>query len=463
MNDTSVKPWTKLDTRRLTASQRRSNGDELAHVRAPAFLIEGVARATRVGGTAALVHLRGMVDPARLAARLPASIRSSIMRSRHRRLRRRALPGRLLARREGPCPPGPRELPERLERADRRDCDLLRLRLARNARAAPGVARSGHLAVRARGERRREHALVGGCGELEVSDRDRRPAEHVEGPQKRRELEPDLELVAVVRRQRPRDRRGDVEVDRRPVGAPARDRLARRPASSGVTAWAASSFVRTFSPYSEARLGKVARCASAASQLKSGQVSAGGSGISASTTRAPSASSRSTYCSAAGLGGCAGPPTDGGRVSSPTVSPASSGAGTGACARTDHTSAASATVRASGPTVSKVGTSGKTPSTGIRPHEGFMPTRPQQAAGSRIEQPVSVPRPMSQSPAAIAAALPPDEPPAVAPGSAGLPTVPYHGFWLVTPQANSCRFALPTSCAPAASSRAAAGAVRSGT
>jgi hypothetical protein len=79
MNDTRIKPWTKLDTRRLTASQRRSNGDELAHVRAPAYLIDGVAHATRVGGTAALVHVRGVVDPARLAARLPASLRESIM------------------------------------------------------------------------------------------------------------------------------------------------------------------------------------------------------------------------------------------------------------------------------------------------------------------------------------------------------------------------------------------------
>ena len=88
---------------------------------------------------------------------------------------------------------------------------------------------------------------------------------------------------------------------------------------------------------------------------------------------------------------------------------------------------------------------------------------PQQAAGRRTEQPVSVPSPMSQRPAAMAAALPPDEPPAVRPGCAGLRTVPYQGFWLVTPQANSCRFAFPTSCAPAARSLSAAVAVRAGT
>ena len=49
------------------------------------------------------------------------------------------------------------------------------------------------------------------------------------------------------------------------------------------------------------------------------------------------------------------------------------------------------------------------------------------------------------------------------PGWDGLRTVPYQGFWLVTPQANSCRFAFPTSCAPAESSLAAAVAVRAGT
>ena len=62
-------------------------------------------------------------------------------------------------------------------------------------------------------------------------------------------------------------------------------------------------------------------------------------------------------------------------------------------------------------------------------------------------------------PAASAAAFPPLEPPAVLPGWTGFPTVPYHGFWLVTPHANSCRFALPISDAPAASRRSTDGAV----
>ena len=155
-----------------------------------------------------------------------------------------------------------------------------------------------------------------------------------------------------------------------------------------------------------------------------------------------------------GSRGSAAPPTDGGFVSRPTVSPRSRGSGTGAPASTDQASATSSTVRAIGPDgVEAWGTSGNTPSAGMRPQLGFRPTSPQQAAGSRIEQPVSVARPRSQRPAASAAAFPPDEPPVVLPGCAGFCTVPYHGFWLVTPQANSCRFAFPTITAPASTRR----------
>src|SRR3954447_4363304 len=99
----------------------------------------------------------------------------------------------------------------------------------------------------------------------------------------------------------------------------------------------------------------------------------------------------------------------------------------------------------------------------MRPHDGFRPTTPQHAAGSRIEQPVSVARPRSARPAATAAALPPDEPPVVRPGWVGFCTVPYHGFWLVTPHANSWRFALPTTTAPASTRRLTALAAFAGT
>ena len=44
-----VTKWTKLDTRRLTAKQRRAQPDELAHVLAAAYLADGVAHPKRVG------------------------------------------------------------------------------------------------------------------------------------------------------------------------------------------------------------------------------------------------------------------------------------------------------------------------------------------------------------------------------------------------------------------------------
>jgi hypothetical protein len=82
MRDSSVKPWTKLDTRRLSATQRRARADELAHVRAMAYLGDGVASAKRVGvetvDDARATHFRGEVDPKRLAARAPARIGAAV-------------------------------------------------------------------------------------------------------------------------------------------------------------------------------------------------------------------------------------------------------------------------------------------------------------------------------------------------------------------------------------------------
>jgi hypothetical protein len=71
MNDPSVKPWTKLDTRGLSAADRTRRPDELAHVRVVAYLANGVTRATRIGGN----HFRGVVDPARVVAAAPSSDR----------------------------------------------------------------------------------------------------------------------------------------------------------------------------------------------------------------------------------------------------------------------------------------------------------------------------------------------------------------------------------------------------
>jgi hypothetical protein len=75
----AVRPWTKLDTRKLNAAQRAREPDELAHATTPAFLAEGVASPTRVGeaddGT---TEFRGRVDPARVLASAPAASRNGV-------------------------------------------------------------------------------------------------------------------------------------------------------------------------------------------------------------------------------------------------------------------------------------------------------------------------------------------------------------------------------------------------
>ena len=58
---------------------------------------------------------------------------------------------------------------------------------------------------------------------------------------------------------------------------------------------------------------------------------------------------------------------------------------------------------------------------------------PHQAAGMRIEPPESLPSASSTSPAAIAAAEPPLDPPASRPGARGFGTVPKCGFCELTP------------------------------
>ncbi len=59
-----------------------------------------------------------------------------------------------------------------------------------------------------------------------------------------------------------------------------------------------------------------------------------------------------------------------------------------------------------------------------RPKVGFSPNTPQSEAGTLTEPLVSEPRPNGTSPAATAAAEPPDEPPAMHAGSCGLAVVP---------------------------------------
>src|ERR1019366_5222348 len=105
-------------------------------------------------------------------------------------------------------------------------------------------------------------------------------------------------------------------------------------------------------------------------------------------------------------------------------------------------------LRANGPTQSRLETAGCTPSRLIRPYEVFKPYTPQQAAGMRIEPPVSVPSAKSTggptcggslgaaaatAPAATATAEPLDEPPGMRSGYRGFLGVPLQRLMPVTP------------------------------
>jgi hypothetical protein len=76
LSDPTVKPWTKVDTRRLPKGKRGPG--ELDHVRALAYLVNGLVGARRVGQSSALVHLRGRVDPRRVLDGVPAGQRTEI-------------------------------------------------------------------------------------------------------------------------------------------------------------------------------------------------------------------------------------------------------------------------------------------------------------------------------------------------------------------------------------------------
>jgi len=85
---------------------------------------------------------------------------------------------------------------------------------------------------------------------------------------------------------------------------------------------------------------------------------------------------------------------------------------------------------------------------------GFIPTIPQSAAGCRMEPPVSDPRDQGTCRSATAAAEPPLEPPGTRPWSHGLSVFLNAEFSVLEPMANSSMLVLPTTTAPAASSRA---------
>ncbi len=148
------------------------------------------------------------------------------------------------------------------------------------------------------------------------------------------------------------------------------------------------------------------------------------SGIVIRWTAKPAArSAPSTAASTAGSASIASRPTVRG-ASAATANPGSSSA---IPAISPSTSAAI------GPTVSRLGASGRTPSRLIRPQVVFSPAIPQHAAGMRIEPPVSVPKATSASPAATAVAEPLDEPPGTRRGSSGLTGVPKASLTPVIP------------------------------
>src|SRR5262249_52335897 len=78
------------------------------------------------------------------------------------------------------------------------------------------------------------------------------------------------------------------------------------------------------------------------------------------------------------------------------------------------------TVRAIGPTWSRVGANGLTPAKDKGPWVGFIPATPQNEAGRVIDPPVWVPMAARHMPQATAAAEPLDEPPGVRSSFQGL-------------------------------------------
>jgi hypothetical protein len=77
--DPSVKPWTKLDTRKLTPKQRHDQPDELAHVQAPVYLPTGVSAATYGGKESdGTFRFGGRVDPKRLAGSVPPAVLTAL-------------------------------------------------------------------------------------------------------------------------------------------------------------------------------------------------------------------------------------------------------------------------------------------------------------------------------------------------------------------------------------------------
>src|SRR5579863_4560210 len=94
----------------------------------------------------------------------------------------------------------------------------------------------------------------------------------------------------------------------------------------------------------------------------------------------------------------------------------------------------------------------------MRPGVGLSPQMPQKCAGTRIEPPPSLPTPPADIPAAIAAASPPLEPPAVYSRFQGLFVRPWRRLSVSHAMRNSGVLVTPRTIAPALRSRATSGA-----
>ena len=300
--------------------------------------------------------------------------------------------------------------------------------------------------------------------QLEVADRERSPADQVDRTREGGARDPGLELVAVLRRRLDPERRRNVEVDVGLVAPPRRQSFVGGRDSFAVDGLrglelAADVVAVVGGPRRERRPVRLRSLVEEQRprvrlRLRDPRGDAAGPEL----LQACDVVSAAVFSS-----GAAPSPTEGGRVSTPTVVPASRGAGTGLPVSTDQAAATSATVVAIGPTVSSVGQRGNTPSSEIEPHRGLSPTVSQQADGRRIEQPVSVASPRSQRPAASAAALPPLEPPVVRPGRTRIPDGAVPGVLARHAPGELVQVRLPDEHAPASTSLCTTAAVPSGT
>src|SRR5262245_528408 len=110
----------------------------------------------------------------------------------------------------------------------------------------------------------------------------------------------------------------------------------------------------------------------------------------------------------------------------------------------------SRTLAAMGPRVGRSAQPGALrPPIGTRPSDAFIPLMPHTDEGMRIDPPPSDPVQSGTSPAAMAAAEPPDDPPAVRVRSHGLAVAPKSGLIVSALCPPSGVLVLPTTTHPA--------------